>query len=94
MAFLLFLAVERLLECVPNVGWACVQCGYSCSLDRKPVIIRHIETIHLKISYPCLYCELTFTRVDKRKEHIKTVHRINIRPRDIADMARARGLPR
>ena len=85
--------VESFLEHVPSVGWTCRQCGYS-STAGKSHVIRHVQAIHLKITFQCIYCDSIFKREDKRKDHIKSEHNLDIRPKDITNMARDRGLPR
>ena len=87
-----FLAVDSLVERLPGGDWACRQCDYKTSSCRRRIVVRHIKNMHLKITYLCLYCEQEFSRPDKRKEHIKTIHNLDILPSDIAIMAKDKGL--
>ena len=53
--------------------WICPVCNTSTS--RKDSVIDHIERKHVQLlSYPCKYCDSSFTSSGQKRSHISIKH--------------------
>ena len=54
--------------------WVCRICNKSVA--RKRIAVEHIEGVHVRLlSYPCQYCDYSFTTSSLRRNHVHANHR-------------------
>lgn len=83
--FVSFADVAHLMIPVPNKSeWVCGVCGFrNSSMFRTK---RHIISKHTAHRLACFYCEKTFSRSDKRKDHYLKCHNLDLSSQQIKEM--------